>query len=104
MKDRSEGFAVFRFPGSSDFQDDRHDERPARRLLLDVALQVDADLFLDQDLIGALLGVRFLQRLADDGLGLLAQFKIAGNEAAGHELRHAFDAASQLVDGDDRDH
>src|SRR6478752_3228917 len=87
----------------SDFQNNRHDEGPARRLLLDVALQVDADLFLDQHLVGTLLRVRLLKGLADDSLGLLSQFKIAGDEAARHKLRHALYAAGELVDGDDRD-
>src|SRR5581483_11888051 len=89
---------------TSDLQNDWHDEGPPCRLLLDVALQVDADLLLDQYLIGTLLGAGFLECLADDGLCLLAQFQIAGDKTARHKLRHAFHAAGELVDGDDGDH
>ncbi len=56
----------------SDLQNDRHDERPAGGLPLDVPLQIDPDLFLDQHLIGSLFRARLFERPADNPLRLLA--------------------------------
>ena len=41
-----------------DFEDDRHDQRPARRVLHDEAFQVLADLFLDHSVVAALFVAR----------------------------------------------
>src|SRR5271156_599400 len=75
------------FSGKSDFQNDRHDHRPAGCALLDVALEVETDLLFHHAVVGFLFGRRPIQRAVDNLPRLVAERNFTGHKAAGHHFR-----------------
>src|SRR5712692_226550 len=85
------------------FEDDGKNERPLGGLLVDVALEVDANLFFDDAPVGFFFGVRLLDGFQDDRAGAGQQFlAIVAEEAAGHDFGLRFELPGVFVDGDDR--
>src|SRR5208337_562743 len=93
--------AVNRF---SDLQYHRHNQRPPLRLPRDVALQVSADFLFDHAVVGFLFGAGGVEGLHDDLAGAFDHAVFAECESARHNLGRGFDAAGELVDGNDRHH
>src|SRR6185437_6449418 len=85
-----------------DFQDHRHDQGSTPGLLLDQALEVDADFFLHHAVIGLLLAAEAVERLEDGFAGFVGD--VGASEAAHHHFRRALHNAGALVDGEDGEH
>src|SRR5215813_14519108 len=96
------GFRAGRRTGSH-FEDDGQDQRPLRGLLVDVTLQVHANLFLDNRPIGALLRIRAMDGPENDIAGAGNQvIAVVAHEAARDDFRVRFEFAAVFVYGDDR--
>src|ERR1039458_4318199 len=91
-----------RIAGALDFQDDGHDERAAAGALLDVALEVVADLFLDDAVVGLLFVAGGFERALDDLARLGDHSGVVDGKSAHDDLGEVFHLAGALVDGDDR--
>src|SRR6266850_5599970 len=89
--------------GGSDFQNDGKDQGTLGSLFVDVALEVDADFFLDDAPVGFFFGVGLFDRLHDDlpraGNELVA---VVAHQAARNDFRMRFHLAGMLIDRDDR--
>ena len=82
-----------------DFHDDRHDHGAAAGDFLDVAFEFDADLFLDDAVVGDFFAAEGVDGAGDEvacGFG-----DVSAAEAAEDDFGLAFDLAGALVDGDD---
>src|SRR6202044_3646197 len=92
------------FSGKLDFQNDGHDHRPARRVLLNVALEIETDLLLHHAVVGLLFCRGLIQGAVDDLARLIAERDLTGHKAPGDDFRSALNLAGALVDGDDGEH
>ena len=93
-----------RFAEDLDFEDYGEDERALGGLLVDVALEVDADFFLDDAPVGFFFGVGLLDGFDDDFAGASHQFvAVVAEHAAGDDFWQGFHFAGVLIDGDDGD-
>jgi len=71
---------------------------------LDVALEIETNLFFHHAVIGLLFCRRRFQCPIDDLLRLLAESDFTGDEATSHYFGRPLHLAGALVDGDDRQH
>src|SRR5208283_735525 len=90
----------------SDFEDDRHDQRPPRGVLHYEAFEVLADLLLDHAVIALLLVTRRFERTHHRLASLVEETVLActGCEPAHHNFGRTLYLAGQLVNGDDWQH
>src|SRR5580692_12648277 len=77
------------FSDKLDFQNDGHDHRTARRVLLNVALEIETDLLLHHAVVGLLFRRGLIQGAVDDLARLIAERDLTGNKAPGDYLRSA---------------
>src|SRR5688572_19198870 len=89
-------------PATLDLHDDRYDERPPPRPFSEKAAQLDADLFLDEPLIGPFFNTRSVNDVGNELRSVTQQFAACGVlcEAAAHDVWIAFDAARLAVNRD----
>src|SRR5260370_7376328 len=78
----------------SDLQNHRHNQRPAAGTLLDVALQIVADLLLDHAIVGLFLVARTIQRPLHNLPRLGDHLVIVDRHAADHDLRRVLHLAA----------
>src|SRR5205085_8431164 len=84
------------------FQNHGHDQRTTRGAFHDEALQVLADFFFDDAVVALFLVAGRFQGLQDSLAGLFHEPIFGGGaEAPGDNLGRGFDAAGELVDGED---
>src|SRR5271165_6406605 len=90
----------------SNFEDNWHDQRPARSVLYDKAFQVLADLLFDHAVVSPLFVARCLQRIHHGQSRLVEESVLigVGREAPHHDLRWGFDFACEFVDRNDGQH
>src|SRR5687768_2398294 len=71
-------------PATLDLHNDRHNERPPARTLAEEAPQLDADLFLNQSLVGPFFNARSMNHFAEESRAVAQHFCTAGilSEAA----------------------
>jgi len=85
----------------SDFEDDRKDERALGGVFVDIALEVNANFFLDDGPVGLFLGVRLFDGLEDDLASASHELgAIVAEHTPGDDFGEGFQAAGMLVDGD----
>src|SRR5579871_114922 len=87
-----------------DFQDHRHDQRAAGGTLHNEALEVLADLFLDDAVVGFFFVAGGFQGLQHDLARLRQEAVLARGKAAHHNFRGRLHPARELVDGNDGQH
>src|SRR3954454_20606694 len=84
---RASSCSLWFTPSSSDFQDDRHDQRTLLCLLRNISLQISTDLFLDHAVIRALFLARLPECLHNNIADLVHKPVFACREPACHYLR-----------------
>ena len=86
------------------FQDDREDQGTLAGVLVDVALQVDADLFFQDAPVDLFFGIGLFDCFEDDFAGAGHELgAVVAEHAAGDDLGRQVHAAGVFVDGDDGD-
>src|SRR5882762_9649098 len=87
---------------ASDLQNDRHNHRTTARTLLDITLQVGANLLFNQHPVTLLFGARLFERPMDDLACFVDKGLLIYSKAAGNDLRCTFEQPCHLADGDNR--
>src|SRR5262245_59632030 len=93
-------------PATLDLHDDRYDERPPPRTFSEEAPELDADLFFDKALIGPFFNTGSLNDVAQKLRAVAQQFRTGRvlHETAADDIRITLQAASLLVDRNNRHH
>src|SRR5262245_26277759 len=88
----------------SDLHDDGQHKRPPPGTLPEKAAQLDAQFFLDEPLIRPFFHARLIDNVAEHARTVGKQhLTVLHDKPARDDVRHAFERARLLIDGDDRD-
>src|SRR5579872_7009842 len=91
----------WRIPAGLNFENHRHDEGTPAGVLLNIPLEIDADFFFDDTVVGFFLRAGAVEGLSDHLAGTFHEVGLGADEAASNQLGLTLDFAAELVDGED---